>query len=116
MLFDLGGYDQGLLGMMIQDYDLIVRAEALGYRFARLGPPQRMPIQNGPTERLVQYVKARKAVAEDNDRMLRVNLAVHRLRLELEGPRRRQNFATYRGRLNGVDVILDGLGNLHPVG
>lgn len=110
--FDLGGYDEGLLGMTLQDYDLIVRAEAVGYRFARLGPPQHMPVQNSRTERLEQYIVGQDPIPHDNDRLGRVNLAVHKLRLELEGPRRRHNFATFRGRLNGKEVILDGLGNI----
>jgi hypothetical protein len=115
LFFDLGGYDEGLLGMTVQDYDIIVRAEATGYRFARLGPPARMPIQNGRTERLAQLLTAREPVAEDNTRMGQVNFAMHKMRNEMEGPRRRQNFSTFRGRLNGEDVIIDGLDNLHPV-
>lgn len=111
---EIGGYDEGLLGMVMDDYDLIVRAEAAGYRFLRLGPPTRMPIQNGTEERLRQYILGRTPTYEDLQKMAQINLALSKLRLEWEGPARRQNFATYRGRLNGETVTLDGLDNLIP--
>jgi hypothetical protein len=114
--FELGGYDEGLLGTLIHDWDLIVRAEASGWRFRRLPPPTRLPVQNGIAEKLAQYRLPRPPEATDLERMGRVNLAVAALRQELEGPRRHQNFATYRGRLNGKEMLLDGLGNLRFAG
>jgi len=73
VFFDLGGYDEGLLGMTVQDLDLIVRAEAAGYRFVRLGPPERMPVQNSRTERLEQYLATSIPKPEDYDRLGQVN-------------------------------------------
>lgn len=114
--YEIGGFDEGLLGMIVEDYDLIVRAEAAGHRFARLGPPARMPLQNDSMDRLQNYIATRAPVAEDIEKILRANLALSKLRLALQGPVRRQNFATFRGKLNGETVILDGLNNLVPVG
>jgi len=110
----IGGYDESLLGMLLQDYDLIVRAEAAGYRFLRLPRPERLPLQNDVGERLGQFIATRSVQNEDLALMGRVNMGLSKLRLELEGPLRRQNFATFRGRLNGEPVILDGLGNCTP--
>ena len=113
---DLGGYDEGLLGTLVHDYDFIVRAEAIGSRFCRLPPPARLPVQNGIDEKFAQYPLPRPGNEGDIERMGKVNHAMARLRLEFDGPRRLQNFATYRGRLNGEEVILDGLGNMHRAG
>lgn len=115
VFLELGGYDEGLLGTLIHDWDLIVRAEAIGQRFARLGPPARLPVQNDMVEKFAQYPRERDGSDDDVKRMGQVNLAMARLRMEFDGPRRLQNFASYRGRLNGEDVIFDGLGNIHPV-
>lgn len=112
--YEIGGYDEGLLGVLIDDYDLIVRAEAAGYRFLRLGPPARLPLQNDVPTRLENYVVSKAVDDDDLARIGQVNLAVSKTRLALEGPIRRQNFASYRGKLNGDPVVLDGLGNLHP--
>jgi hypothetical protein len=114
--YEIGGYDEGLLGVLVEDFDLIVRAEAAGHKFLRLGPPARMPLQNDIPERLGQYVKNSLPGQADLERIGRVGMALSQMRREFEGPCRRQNFATYRGRLNGETVILDGLGNLHPAG
>jgi hypothetical protein len=112
----IGGYDEALLGVLLDDYDLIVRAEAAGHRFLRLPPPERLPLQNDVGERLGQFVATRSATEGDLAAMGRINVALSKLRLELEGPLRKQNFSTYRGRLDGETVILDGLGNCTPCG
>ena len=113
--YEIGGYDEGLLGILVEDYDLIVRAEAAGHRFIRLPPPTQLPIQNDIAQRLGQFVATKKSTEEsDLANVGRVNFTLSKLRLELEGPCRRQNFASYQGRLNGETVILDGLGNIHP--
>lgn len=112
--YEIGGHDEGLLGVLAEDYDLIVRAEAVGHRFLRLGPPTRFPLQNDVPARLGQYVVTKAPGSEDLARMGQVNMALSKLRLELEGPVRRQNFASYRGRLNGTSVTFDGMGNLVP--
>jgi len=111
---EIGGFDEGLLGMVVEDYDLIVRAEAAGHRFLRLGPPGRMPIQNGTEERLREYIHQRTPDYDDLKKIAQVNFTLSKLRLEWEGPVRRQNFSSYRGKLNGAVVILDGLGNITP--
>ena len=113
---EIGGYDEGLLGALVEDVDLIIRAEAIGQRFVRLGAPARLPMQNDATERLAQYVREQAGPAEVLKHLGQANLTMARLRREFDGPRRRQNFASYRGRLNGAEVIFDGLGNFHPAG
>jgi hypothetical protein len=110
----IGGYDEGLLRTLIDDFDLIVRAEAAGHRFARLGPPERLPLQHDRLDRLGQTAATTPPNGADHDRIGEVNRALSAMRLQIDGPRRLQNFASYRGRLNGVDVIFDGLGNVHP--
>jgi len=115
VFLDLGGYDEGLLGTLIHDWDLIVRAEAIGQTFQRLGPPVKAPVQNDVVEKFANYPRGKAGSDDDLKRMGQVNLAMARLRMEFDGPRRLQNFATYRGRLNGEKVILDGLGNIHRV-
>lgn len=115
-VFDrIGGYDEGLLGMLVQDLDYIIRAEATGAQFRRLGPPAQMPIQNDVPARLGQLITTREVEGADLQAISRINLALADMRRKLHGPVRRQNFATYRGRLNGVEMILDGLGNLTAV-
>ena len=110
--YEIGGYDEGLLGSLVQDFDIIVRAEAAGHRFVRLPPPERQPVHNEVGAKLEHYVVTREGGQADLAAIGRVNFALSKLRRELEGPRRRQNFASYHGRLNGEEVIFDGLGNL----
>jgi hypothetical protein len=115
-MFDaIGGYDEGLLRTLIDDYDLIIRAEAAGYRFVRLGAPERLPLQHAAIERLGATASPAPPGQDDHDRIGQINRVLSHTRLKIEGPRRLQNFATYRGRLNGEIVIFDGLGNFHPV-
>jgi len=111
----IGGYDEGLLGMLVQDLDYIIRAEATGLRFRRLGAPARQPIQNDDTAKFGQLVSTRPVEAADKAAIGQLNMALADARRKLHGPLRRQNFATFRGLLNGAEVILDGLGNLTPV-
>jgi hypothetical protein len=113
VFLELGGYDEGLLGALVEDVDLIIRAEAIGQRFMRLGAPARLPLQNDAAERLAQYVREEAGSADVLKRLGQANLTMAQLRREFDGPRRRQNFASYRGRLGGVEVIFDGLGNVH---
>lgn len=115
VFYRIGGYDEGLLGVLVEDLDFIIRAEATGARFRRLGPPTHLPIQNDVAARLGQMITNRPVEDADLQTVGRINLRLANVRRKLEGPVRRQNFATYRGRLNGVDMILDGLGNLTPV-
>ncbi|WP_169053563.1 glycosyltransferase family 2 protein [Alteraurantiacibacter aquimixticola] len=110
IFFELGGYDEGLLGVILEDFDLVTRAEMIGYAFRQLGAPERLPVQNNVRERLGTYAPEKTPGRAELGKLWMTNLAVAELRRELEGPRRHQNFASFRGRLNGQPVIVDGAG------
>jgi hypothetical protein len=110
----IGGYDEGLLGVQAQDYDLILRLEAAGHRFVRLPPPQKMPISNSKDEKLAEYASSDLSVERLFDRVGRLNMAVIHLKLKAEGFKRFQNSSTFRGRLNSQPVFFDGT-RAHPM-
>ena len=110
----IGGYDEGLLGVLAQDYDLIVRLEAAGYRFLRLPPPQKLPISNSKDEKLAEYSTSAMPVDALHDRIGQLNMAMVHHKLKAEGFKRYQNTSTFRGRLNGQPVFFDG-SRAHPM-
>lgn len=110
----IGGYDEGLLGVQAEDYDLIIRLEAAGYRFVRLPPPQKLPIANSKDEKLAEYSTSNVPVDDLYDRIGQLNMAMVHHKLKAEGSKRFQNTSTFRGRLNGQPVFFDGA-RAHPM-
>lgn len=114
MFFELGGYDESLLPMGGQDIDLLDRIRTVEQRYVRLPPPARSAIQNDAREKVSESRRDQtqgdpKALYET---MNRLNLERSKFRLGIAGAKIEGGFASYRGRLNGVLVILDGFGNL----
>lgn len=110
----IGGYDEGLLGVQAEDFDLIMRLEAAGHTFVRLPPPQEMPISNSKDEKLAEYGTSAAPVEDLFDQVGRLNMALVHHKLKAEGFQRFQNSSTFRGRLNGRPVFFDG-SRPHPL-
>jgi len=113
---ELGGYDEALLPMAGQDLDLLRRIHASGRSIVRLAPPVIPAVQNTFEHKMAE-VKSLKPTALDSYLEFRdINRTLSRVRYSLEGPRRLGGFASYRGRLNGAPVVIDGFDNITPSG
>lgn len=110
----IGGYDEGLLGVQADDYDLIIRLVAAGHAFLRLPPPQKRPISNSKDEKLAEYSARGLPVEDLYTQVGQLNIALAHHKLKVEGFKRFQNTSTFRGRLNGNAVFFDGA-RVHPM-
>lgn len=109
LFMDLGGYDESMLPMGGQDFNLLERLRHLGLKIGHLPSPQKAPVQNTYEQKMAEVGgalegDARSAFTELN----KLNIAFARARTKHEGPRLLGGFASFRGRLNGKPVTIDG--------
>jgi len=111
----LGGYDECLLPMGSQDFDLLWRLEAVKRAAVRLPPPQLTAVQNQHHHKIAA-VNARQVDPKQYYlHMIKSNRAVASFKLNHMGPLRLGGYATFRGLLNGREIIFDGLNNRHKI-
>jgi glycosyltransferase involved in cell wall biosynthesis len=108
----LGGYDESLLPMGGQDVDLFNRIIALGLRFAKLPEVATAAVSNSVHDKVAALSVAPDKAASLYDRINKFNVEKSKLRLRLEGPIRRDGFATFRGLLNEKPVVIDGFNHI----
>lgn len=117
--FEIGGYDEGLLSMGFQDRDIILRS-CLQHRMLifRLAVSKSFvkPIKNSKKKSLSSFdtihqldeLSAEKLWSDMNI----LNAQRASMRLRLEGHKIKGGFSSYCGLLNGIEVTIDGFGNI----
>ncbi|MBR7799057.1 glycosyltransferase family 2 protein [Undibacterium fentianense] len=113
LFYQLGGYDEGLLPMSQQDVDLLKRIIKLTGAVAKLKPPEKRPIQNELAHKIQSVGKIAASPSDFFKHLNQINAVISRLKEEYEGPIRVGGFATFKGKLNGQSVIIDGLNHIH---
>lgn len=115
LFFKLGGYDETMLPMGAQDFDLLRRLSALGQTPQKLAPPQKAAIANNFSQKMasVNGVSADDAAAKQAwVAMERINQSISKVRLATEGPIRLNGFQSFKGLLNGEMVTIDGFNRI----
>jgi hypothetical protein len=120
LFFGLGGYDEAMLPMAGQDFDLIQRLAAAKRPATVIPPPARPAVANSPSQKMAAVGSGR--VGQDDtaakarwERMNVINLEMSKLRLAAEGPVRHDGYQTFRGLLNGQMIVIDGLNGIRRV-
>lgn len=115
LFLKMGGYDETMLPMGAQDFDILRRLSALGQIPRRLDPPKKAAIINNFSQKMASVngvsadeEGAKKAWAA----MERINQNISKVRLATEGPIRANGFHTYDGLLNGKMVTIDGFNRI----
>lgn len=118
LFMEMGGYDENLLPMGSQDLNLLERMQAMNLALAKLPAAKRPAVQNTFEHKVSEAGGERPAnphaAAIVYAEMNRLNLAISRARTRLEGPRYQGGFASFRGRLDGVAVTIDGFDVIRP--
>lgn len=112
----LGGYDESMLPMAGQDMDLLRRIHGSGRTIVRLAPPAMPAVQNTFEHKMAEVGPLRPSAQDAYLQFRDINRTLSRVRFALEGPRRLGGFASYRGRLNGAPVLIDGFDNVYRTG
>lgn len=120
LFFGLGGYDESMLPMAGQDFDLVQRLAAANLPVVVLPPPAKPAVANSHAQKMAAISLPGRKGGEDNakvrwERMNAINLETSRIRLAIEGPRRKGGFQTFRGLLNGRMIVIDGLNGIRSV-
>lgn len=118
LFFRLGGYDETMLPMGAQDMDILKRVVALGQDLRRLPTPGRNALLNSFMDKVANVFAATEDEATAEERwntMEAINQHLSEMRMFIEGPCRRGGYQTFKGRLNGADVIIDGLNGRHDI-
>ena len=113
LFLKLGGYDEGLLPVTQQDLDLIYRIHMSGCQIGRLPNVSRSAVMNDVYHKMSELKTVSDLdTAELYNLLNKTNRELSRLKHKIEGPYRTANFATYKGKLNGRLVVIDGLNRL----
>jgi predicted glycosyltransferase involved in capsule biosynthesis len=115
----IGGYDETLLPMGYQDVDLLERFKRLPTKLAKLPPPSKIAVQNN------EHHKGKEFFALDNQSGKNFSKVYHdsnimnaqfsKFKLATEGPIRLGGGFSYRGLLNGQEIIIDGFNNIRYI-
>ncbi|MDC0403446.1 glycosyltransferase family 2 protein [Porticoccaceae bacterium] len=100
LFFALGGYDEGMLAMGMQDIDLLHRCERTGHQPLRIAAPEQPAVSNTLEEKMRECQPVLSGKENLYHRMLEHNRERSALRLELHGPVIEDNFAPISGKLN----------------
>jgi glycosyltransferase involved in cell wall biosynthesis len=114
LFFGIGGYDETMLPMAGQDFDLVQRLAAAKRPVVVIPPPEKPAVANTHAQKMAAIGQPGLNGGDDKaksrwERMNAINLETSRLRLAAQGPRRSDGFQTYRGLLNGHMIVIDGL-------
>jgi len=108
VFFEMGGYDESLLPMAAEDYDLLKRMSKYGLTIERLQPPDITALQNKVSDKDLGLASGH-ADLEAEKLYVAMDVLNQRLsdfKLARYGPRRRHNFGYVEGLLNGAPVAL----------
>lgn len=117
LFFSIGGYDETLLPITVQDTDLLNRIDLeVGDNKILLPPTKRRAIKNNSDQK-IQSIQNHSNVESDKFliNMCELNLALIRFKREYFGKKIEQNFATYQGYLNGQKILIDGFSQIHKL-
>jgi glycosyltransferase involved in cell wall biosynthesis len=114
-IFDeVGGYDETLLPMGSQDFDLLRRIESI-QKIIKITPPAISAIQNNSNDKVKEIIKTiddEKKSSETYRLLNNLNFAISNLKLKTEGPIRVGGGFSYRGLLNGKAVTINGFNDI----
>lgn len=105
--YALGGYDEGMLPMGYQDADLILRASSYHRGRVNLGWNDSPRPIDRDKPKLFAYGKDDDFFEKINDWNFKRSI----LRNELSGIIIKDSFSSFRGRLNGSEISIDGFNN-----
>jgi glycosyltransferase involved in cell wall biosynthesis len=111
---EIGGYDETLLPMGGQDWDLLRRLESIQKR-VRLSPPARSAIPNSSYDKVKELIHPdadEKKSVEAYDLLNSLNKGISKFKLETEGPIRVGGGFSYRGLFNGKIVNINGFNEI----
>lgn len=115
MFMELGGYDESMLPMGGQDINLLERLKLLGHKIANLPAPRIRPVQNTYEQKMAEVGGSSTGDARaDFAALNKLNIDFARARMRSEGPRLAGGFASFRGKLNGNPVTIDGFDVIRP--
>ena len=109
--YAIGGYDEGMLPMGYQDADLLFRATSYHRSCAQIDWNNSHPPVDIQKPKLHAYGRDNKFFESINA----FNRQRCFLRKRLAGILIKDSFASYRGRLNGEEVVLDGFGSMTKI-
>lgn len=113
LFFQIGGYDEGLLPMGMQDMDLIKRMAVMGWPIVRLPAPAKPAIENSDQEKMHEVIRQGEDPSEAYRVMVRLNADLSAHRIAQQGPIRTGGYATLDGLLNGRPFRIDGLNRIY---
>lgn len=111
---ELGGYDETMLAMGAQDYDLLKRIAKI-QKIARLPAPALQAIQNNDVNKMSElkaYDANDKDAKRDYNIFNSINSKMSEIKLLYEGPKRMGGGFSYKGLLNGRHVTINGFDEL----
>lgn len=112
----IGGYDETLLTMGMQDLDLLRRLGKLPVKLAKFSPPSKIAVANSiddkGKESFVLGIESGRSFQEAYRISLKLNAKISEFKLATEGPIRLGGGFSYSGLLNGQKVIIDGFNNI----
>ena len=108
LFFDLGGYDEGMLPMGMQDVDFLRRSKALTTR-QMLPKPHIAAVRNTITQKVAEINTNSSDSNKIFSQMVNLNNTLSKFKLLTEKTlSRNTSFTTYRGVLNGKIISIDG--------
>lgn len=113
IFFNLGGYDEGMLAMGGQDFDLMHRFSALNIKVLHLPPPAIPAIDNTISQKVAEVNIVKNDAQITYNLMNNFNVKRSQFRLDLEGPSLQGGFTSFKGLLNGRLVLIDGFNNIY---
>ena len=117
LFFSIGGYDEALLPITVQDTDLLNRIDLeVGDNKILLSPTKRPAIKNNSDQKIQSIQNHSNAASGDFlITMCELNLAMVRFKREHFGKKIELNFATYEVYLNGQKILIDGFSQIHQL-
>jgi predicted glycosyltransferase involved in capsule biosynthesis len=107
---EIGGYDETMLAMGAQDYDLIKRLSKV-QKIARLPAPSIEAVQNNDINKMSElksYNDEENSAKADYNTFNLINSKISEMKLLYEGPRRVGGGFSYKGILNGEKIAING--------
>ena len=111
---DIGGYDETLLAMGAQDYDLLKRLSQV-HKLIRLPAPTLEAVQNNDAQKMSElktYKPEDQNAKTDYNAFNLINSKISELKLQYEGPKRLGGGFSYKGILNGRRVTINGFNEI----